>query len=154
MNKTPAAVLLAFEQALRSIHAAAGGDTRWLGLDLTMAQLKAVLLVVRSGGLPSRAIGEGLGIGASAVTPLVDRLVEHKLVRREDDPHDRRVVWVRPTPKGTALQEALMEANRTVITQVLDEIPGKERDTVEQALTVLLDSATRVLARYQEKVAR
>jgi len=65
------------------------GERPWLLLDLTMAQLKAMMLIVQTGGVRSRELADGLGIAPSAATPLVDRLVEQKLARREDDHDDR-----------------------------------------------------------------
>ena len=43
----------------------------------------------------------------SAVTPLVDKLVKAKLVRREPDEADRRVTWVRPTKRAVQLHERI-----------------------------------------------
>ena len=67
------------------------GERPWLLLDLTMAQLKAMMLIVQTGGVRSRELADGLGIAPSAATPLVDRLVDQKLARRDDDPVDRRL---------------------------------------------------------------
>jgi len=69
----------------------------WSDLDLTMAQLKALIAITGTGGLTGRDLAERLGIGPSAVTPLVDRLVAHGYVRREEDATDRRITWARPT---------------------------------------------------------
>lgn len=150
MNKDPLAALLAFDQAVRVLHGASV-DASWLGLELTMAQLKAVVLLARTGGLPSRALGERLRLRPSAVTPLVDRLIAQKLARREHDTRDRRVVHVRPTAKAVAIQDSLMRTSRSVLGRVMDAVPASERATVAHALTVLADSATHVLARSQKK---
>src|SRR6185436_14811725 len=80
--------LVRLVQALRSIQMCRG-QLPWRYLDLTMAQLKAVMLLCRTGRARSRELADGLGIAPSAATPLVDRLVEQKLARRVDDPKDR-----------------------------------------------------------------
>ena len=41
------------------------GERPWLLLDLTMAQLKAMMLIVQSGGVRSRELADGLGIAPS-----------------------------------------------------------------------------------------
>jgi DNA-binding MarR family transcriptional regulator len=133
-------------QALREIQIARGVYP-WLLLDLTMVQLKTLLLVVQSGGLRSRELADGLGVAPSAVTPLVDRLVEQKLLRREDDPDDRRVVRIRATRRAAALYGKLMEANQDVLGEVLAELPAAERPGVQAALDRLIGAADRVLAR-------
>jgi len=138
--------LNALVQALRTIQVSQG-DRPWLVLGLTMAQLKALILVVQSGGLRSRSLADELGIAPSAVTPLVDRLVEQKLLRREQDPNDRRIVWIRPTARAVAQHDKLMQTNRSVLQQVLDELPPGERQKVYESMQLLLESAQRVLAR-------
>jgi DNA-binding MarR family transcriptional regulator len=137
--------LSALVLALRTIQISKG-DRPWLVLDLTMAQLKALILLVQSGGLRSRDLADGLGIAPSAVTPLVDRLVDQKLVKRENDANDRRIVWIRPTAKAVTLHDKLMQTNRSVLAAVLDELPARERQRVYQSMLLLLDSAQRVLA--------
>ena len=145
---------MALQLTVRAIQTATG-DGRWLAVNLTMAQLKVALLLVQSGGLPSRAIAERLGIGASAVTPLVDRLVALKLARREADTADRRVICVRPTAKVQALHEALLQTGKSILVDVLKEVPESERESVGRALSVLRDSAARVRGRIlKEKAAK
>ena len=145
---TPADTLLAFACTLRMLQLTER-DHPWLTLPLTMAQLRALVLVLQSGGLPSRGLGDRLGIGPSAVTPLVDRLVQQKLVRRDADAQDRRIVWVRPTSKAIALRERVMETNRSVLAEVMAALPAAERKRAQASLDVLLAAAERVLARRQ-----
>src|SRR3954463_12527701 len=76
------------------------GERPWLLLDLTMAQLKAMMLIVQTGGVRSRELADGLGIAPSAATPLVDRLVDQKLARRGTDAHHPPVILVPPTGPG------------------------------------------------------
>ena len=123
------------------------GERPWLLLDLTMAQLKAMMLIVQSGGVRSRELADGLGIAPSAATPLVDRLVEQKLARREDDPDDRRIIWIRPTPKAQALHDQLLHTNEEVLSEVIDALPADVRQKVQESVRLLLESAERVLQR-------
>jgi DNA-binding MarR family transcriptional regulator len=126
----------------------------WLELDLTMAQLKALMIVLQTGGVASRGLAERLSIGPSAVTPLVDQLVDQKLVTREDDPSDRRVVLIRPTPRAVALRRRLLETSRAAVAEVLNEIPASDIPGVQRALAQLLDAAGRISARTEEAHAR
>jgi DNA-binding MarR family transcriptional regulator len=123
------------------------GERPWLLLDLTMAQLKAMMLIVQSGGVRSRELADGLGIAPSAATPLVDRLVDQKLARREDDPADRRIIWIRPTPKAQALHDQLLQTHEHVLADVINELPPEVRPTVQESVRLLLASAERVLER-------
>jgi DNA-binding MarR family transcriptional regulator len=142
----PVDTLVALVCTLRALQLSER-DHPWLTLPLTMAQLKTLMLVLHTGGMPARRLGERLGIGPSAVTPLVDRLVEQKLVRRDTDPNDRRVIWIRPTAKASAVRERVMEANRSLLAEVLDGLPLRGRDDVQAGLERLLASAEALLAR-------
>jgi len=133
-------------QTLRTIQVAQG-DRPWLVVDITMTQLKALILLVQSGGLRSRDLADGLGIAPSATTPLVDRLVDQKLVRREPDATDRRIIWIRPAAKAVVQHDKLMQMSRFVVEDVLSELPAGEKRTVYQSIQLLLESAQRVLDR-------
>lgn len=139
--------IVALIHTLRALHTDA---TPWLDLDLTMAQLKALMVVVQTGGVASRGLADRLSISAPAVTPLVDRLVDQKLVRREDDPSDRRVVLIRPTARAMSLYEKLMETSRTIVAPVVNELPAAEISGIEHVLAQLLGASRQVLARAQK----
>jgi len=64
----------------------------WLTSDLTVAQLR-VLLVLHTEG-PSRmsSIASSVGITVSTATGIVDNLVRKRLIMRRADPEDRRLV--------------------------------------------------------------
>ena len=131
---------------LRTLHLASGGHQQWLCLGLTMAQFKSVMLLVFTGGMTSRALADQLGVGPSAVTQLVDRLIDQRLVKRESDANDRRISWIRPTAKAMTLQQDLMQASRTLMAEMLDGLSARERHTVETALRLLLSRAKTLLA--------
>jgi DNA-binding MarR family transcriptional regulator len=129
-------------------------DKPWLSLDLTMAQLKTLMIVLQTGGVPSRVLAERLSIGPSAVTPLVDQLVDQKLVTREADVADRRIVFIRPTPRAVSLRRRLLETSRTAVAKLLNEIPTTEIPAIQRALAQLAGAAERVLARKEEAQTR
>jgi DNA-binding MarR family transcriptional regulator len=68
--------------------------------DMTMAQMRALMAVGYESGCTMGELASRLGIGVSAATGLVDRLVERGALERESDPADRRVVRVRISPAG------------------------------------------------------
>jgi DNA-binding MarR family transcriptional regulator len=79
----------------------------WLDLALTMPQFKLLLLVAAGKGLRVGDLAVKLGVTPPTVTTILDRLVDHRLVRREDDPVDRRLVIVRLTSQGRDLLQRL-----------------------------------------------
>ena len=131
----------AFLRFMKALHAL--DRPGWGDLDLTMSQLKTIMLLVETGGLTGRELAERLGIGASAVTSLVDRLVQRGYARREEDRADRRVSWARPTERATELFERLHATHRERLAEVLATLTTEELAQVVQAMTTLELAATR-----------
>ena len=143
----------ALMETLRTIQVAQGGHP-WLLLQLTISQLKALILLAQDGRLRCRELADGLGIAPSATTPLVDRLVTQKLARRQPDPRDRRIVWIEPTARGAAIYSKLMQMKASVLGRVLEEIPAAERPQVVHSLDLLLTAAQHVLEQERPRRQR
>jgi len=116
-----------------------GQNSFWADLPLTLPQLKALGVITSAGpaGRSGRGLAEILGVGPSAVTPLVDKLVDHGYVSRHEDPVDRRILRVRSTPAGQALLERLNTSQLDEIAQVVERIDPTQLPIVEQALGIL-----------------
>jgi DNA-binding MarR family transcriptional regulator len=94
-------------QALgRALKAASG--TAWMEIDLTIAQLRTLLVLAEEGPLVIGQIAQRLGIGLSTGGHLVDRLVQANLAERTEDAEDRRRTLARLTPKGEDLYARLL----------------------------------------------
>lgn len=126
----------------RLVH---GGVPReWLDVEITMPQLKTLLVLYGAGPASMRELADALGAGVSTLTGIVDRLVEHGLVVREEDPRDRRVVVGRLTPEGEALIDRLLIALRDRMSRVLDRLTLDELAVVADACRLLQDAAAEV----------
>lgn len=82
-------------------------------VDLTMRQLRVLLILSFSDGLSGRQLAAALGVGLAAVTGIANRLAARELVRRAEDPADRRVRRIYLTEAGAALVKELRDAGRT-----------------------------------------
>ena len=131
----------AFHGFMRALHTL--DKPGWGALDLTMSQLKTIMLLVDTGGLSGRDLAERLSIGPSAVTALVDRLVQRGYVRREEDRLDRRISWARPTEQSIDLFERLHATNRARLVEVLQHLSLDDLAQVQTAITTLELAATR-----------
>jgi len=122
---------------MRALHAT--DIASWCAVDLTMPQLKALLLADSPAGVSHGDIARGLGVGLSTVTGIVDRLVEHGLVERHTDPEDRRLSRVRITPRGTDLLDGLWASRREHLGQALAALSPDDRVVLHDALQHLAD---------------
>jgi DNA-binding MarR family transcriptional regulator len=116
----------------------------WLTVNLTMPQLKALMCVASNNGAPSGHIARRLGVGLSTVTGIVDRLAEHDLVTRQEDPDDRRVTMVRPTLRGRTLVDELTRYRDEAITALLSRLDAHQLQVVESAFNYMIDAATQL----------
>jgi DNA-binding MarR family transcriptional regulator len=129
---------------MRSLHRLEG--PAWFALDLSMAQFKVLMLIASTGGMTGRDLAQRLDIGPSAVTPLVDKLVQQGYAYREEDRDDRRVTWARPTPAGLAVFERVSSAGREKFEALLAELSPEEAALIERALEILRRAAEQRLS--------
>jgi DNA-binding MarR family transcriptional regulator len=99
-------VVTQFRTLTSTLKATAG--TVWMEIDLTIAQLRTLLVLAEEGPLVIGQIAQRLGIGLSTGGHLVDRLVQAGLAERAEDAGDRRRTLARLTPKGEDLYARLL----------------------------------------------
>ena len=118
----------------------------WEDLDLTMSQFKALMLLAATGGLSGRDLARRFGVGPSAVTAIVDKLVQRGYVRREEDAQDRRISWTRPTPAAMALFQQVNAGHDEQLEQILGMLTADDLAFVSRALNLLREAGARWLA--------
>lgn len=109
----------------------------WLPLDVTVPQIKA-LLIVASGPTTTSQIAHRLGVTLPSATRLVDRLVEHGLVTREENPNDRRYTNVLPTSTAIELVESLNAYRRDALNAALARLAPGELQEVKRGFVHLV----------------
>ncbi len=100
------------------------------GHGLTDAQFNVLMLLHHQGerGRMSQIrLGRLLLVNRSNVTGLVDRMERDSLVRREDDPGDRRVNLVALTEKGREVLEKAMVDYYPMLEKMMDGLDSDER---------------------------
>jgi DNA-binding MarR family transcriptional regulator len=102
------AALTLFQRVSRAMSSMASPE--WTHLELTMAQLKVLMVLHEEDRLPVSMIAEHLGGKLPAVSLLVDRLVQAGLVTRSHDEADRRRVLVELSPKARQLASRLQQS--------------------------------------------
>lgn len=123
-------------QSLRSIITRVMGDASgaWMDLDVTMPQMKVLMLLRENGALRVGILARHLAVSTPTITGIVDRLVRHDLVRREDDPSDRRVVLNVLTPKGEQLMERLRHRSDEELLRIVGGLNAQEQADLARAL--------------------
>ena len=120
-------------------------STGWLRLDLTLPQVKALMVVGATGKNRARMseVGRALGASASTATGIVDRLAERKLVQRVRDEADRRAVLVQLTTEGKRTLEQIAALTNARMRALLARLSEVELATVGRAMDILRAAAER-----------
>ena len=119
----------------------------FLDIDITMPQAKLLYLLGAAGELHMSALVQRLGVSLSTVSGLVDRVVDHGLATRREDPVDRRQVLVGLTPEGTAFIDRFRELNARQMRRLLDALDDAELEALRAALAGLSRAAHTLAAR-------
>jgi len=127
-------------QRLMATLGPAGAATRptpWLNVDLSMPQLKALMVLHYRGAVRVGEVAHMLGMSPNATTTVLDRLEGEDLVRRQLDPSDRRAVLVDLTESGTNWITRLLSANARDFGEVLDQLSVSDLQALHQGMTAL-----------------
>jgi DNA-binding MarR family transcriptional regulator len=105
---------------------------------LTMSQLKILLLLARHGTLAGGELARLVGVGAAALSGMIDRLVVQDLVTRTEDQHDRRIRRIGLTKAGTELIDGIITAGVAKQRELLSRLTAEELTVVSQAMEILV----------------
>ncbi len=103
-----------------------GAFRSWLRRSFSLVHLHVLTLLETSGPMSISALAESLDVSVAAVTGIVDRMEERRLVERRQGPDDRRVVVVHATRRGTRVFEALGRQRRAVLAPILERMSDEE----------------------------
>lgn len=93
---------------------------------VTSSQGYALLSLPKEGSLTMNKLSEAMGIACSTMTRIVDPLFGKKLVRRNADDKDRRIVQVSLTEQGRELRSTLEMKFQDLYKYILSEIQEDE----------------------------
>lgn len=120
----------------------------WLLLDLTIGQIKAILLLETHGSMTVGQAAAKLGIGKPAASILIDRLVQLGLVNRVEDSQDRRRAILHLTPQAEELVTQLHQGRRERMYDSLAHLSDEDLEALCKGLRALASalSADRLVA--------
>jgi len=112
----------------------------WLSTNLTMPQLKILFLLYGGGATSMGELAAPLGVKLSTITGIVDRLVEQGLVRRGEDPRDRRLVVCHLTEEGHQIVDRLYRAVQIQLAKVLEKLTLDDLQKIAQVWDILYEA--------------
>ena len=107
-------------------------------LNLTMSQIKTLVLLERHGPLRMGSISMHVGRPLSATTTVVADLVKKRLVDRSTDPGDRRVVLCELTEEGRETIHRFWRIGSERIQMAVDLLDSEQLETFVRVLELIL----------------
>jgi DNA-binding MarR family transcriptional regulator len=117
----------AFQIATRDLVGVALRSLALLDGRASLPQFRLLAVLHEIGWCASSRVAQELGLGASSVTRLADRLEAAGYVVRGQDPRNRSVVTLGLTASGRRLVEQVMAWRRAELGRVLDRLDPGER---------------------------
>jgi DNA-binding MarR family transcriptional regulator len=108
---------------------------------VTLPQLRVLVMIASRGPQNLTAVAQGLSVHASNATRLCDKLVEAGLLQRSEDPADRRNLVLRLTAAGDQLVKDMTNQRRAAIAHVLANMHPALRDDLVPVLRCFAQAA-------------
>jgi DNA-binding MarR family transcriptional regulator len=108
-------------------------------LELSTSQFVALLLLRDEGAVSVSTIADHLRLSRGATSSLVERLVRRKMVRRTEDPSNRRQKRVDLSADGRRLIEHVDAMHETALDEALASLTGERLAQVQFHVRALLD---------------
>lgn len=104
--------------------------------DLTYTQYIVLLVLWENDGLSIKEIGERLYLDSGTLTPLVKKLIQKGLIKKEINKIDEREMVISLTQRGSDLKKDIVEVPLSIAPQV--KLEQEEAITLYQLLYKLL----------------
>jgi len=108
---------------------------------LSMPQFSVLMQLHHKGACGMSEISERFEVTPAAASQLVDKLVQHGFIMREEDPHDRRAKLLNLTDKGQELVRQGIEERYHWMDQLAEKLTVEEQAQVGEALMLLTRAA-------------
>jgi DNA-binding MarR family transcriptional regulator len=106
-------------------------------MGLSPARSSALSVVVFGGPVTIGDLAHAEHVSAPTMTRLVIGMERDGLVRRQSDASDGRIVWLKPTTKGTRILHEGRRRRVAALAEQLATLPERDRQTLASASEIL-----------------
>jgi DNA-binding MarR family transcriptional regulator len=111
---------------------------------VSMPQIGALFQIRRKGVCSVSEISGELEITSAAASQMLESLVMEGLVRRSEDPNDRRAKQIVLTEKGRKTLQESIHSRQGWLTQLINQLTEQEQVQIASALKILTERASRL----------
>jgi DNA-binding MarR family transcriptional regulator len=113
----------------------------WMNLDLTIDQLKSLILIQNHGKVSFTDLAQALGSTRGNITGIARRLMQNGLVIRQYNPDDRRVQYLVLTEKAQEILNNIKQMINTKVVNILSGLNLEDLAALEKGITAFINSA-------------
>ena len=110
----------------------------------SMSQVGALFQIHRLGICGVTDLGDHLGITRAAASQMLNRLVQHGLILRSEDPDDRRAKQLALTDKGREVLEEGFQSHQLWLRDLANSLSTDEKQQVTAALNILVEKVNQL----------
>jgi DNA-binding MarR family transcriptional regulator len=104
---------------------------------LSIPQLRSLAFLNRSPGASLSDLADHLGVTCATASATVERLVQRNLIKRTDDPQERRRVILNLTEEGKRQLKQSQDQTRAHIADLLEGLTSEQISHIEEGLALL-----------------
>jgi DNA-binding MarR family transcriptional regulator len=108
-------------------------------LELSFSQIKALNLLSDRAPLSLKGLSDSIGLSLPAVSRAVEQLVKRGMVKRAEDPDDRRAKRVTLTAKGASTMDGLLQLRVAGVKRFVAALEPEQREALLAGLTPLME---------------
>ncbi|MCX7955581.1 MAG: MarR family transcriptional regulator [Patescibacteria group bacterium] len=103
-------------------------------IDLSMVQLHGLMHIFENPGCSLKELAERFSITNPSANDLTEKLINLKLIKREEDKKDRRIIHLNLTEKGKKIVNKILKQKNNCFSFLIKKLSSKEK---EQLLLIL-----------------
>jgi len=107
---------------------------------ITIPQLFILMLLHKEGEIKMSGLAHFMNVTTAAMTGMVDRLEREGYIVRVLEPHDRRIIKVKATAKGSQLVKKVNEERRQTIIKIFGKLSESDRAEYLRILTQIKEA--------------
>lgn len=143
--------LVAYRQSWTALRQAS--EATWTQLELTVSQLKALLLIEARDFMTISEVADMMGIGRSSASILIDQLVQLSLVNRTEDQTDRRRTLVSLTEQAHDLAGRLYQCDQEYMHALFERIGDDDLRALSRGLRAIALATPATMAGHRGELA-
>jgi len=106
---------------------------------ITLPQFLILDFLYRNEDSKMSDLARFMSVSTAAMTGMIERIVKYGYAIRESEPHDRRVIRIKLTAKGSELVKKINQKRRQMIIEIFGRVSEKDRSDYLRVLAKIKD---------------